>query len=207
MKKIALICVIAIALFSCNQNPQSVEPSEEDYKSAIVEKILNQSDTPVSRMTAEEIQMDSVYKSTVNLINSFVDKYKDKDGGINDVWWDSKNPTDKAFNRIRLCGSVGNALIIERRPFPFKSDLEVLGYTLSRTESHGRYNYFVQSSRFRKNEEIEEDRKHQDIITLEELVIATEIFHKRLQEAYENLSRLNGKQENQNTIRSFQKNG
>lgn len=205
MKKIALFCLTVFTLFSCNQDTASTK--KESVKVA-VELPKSQTVSTVPARTMQEMQMDSVYESTVKIIDSFVHEYKDDDYGIDDVWWDSKKPNDQPFNRIRLCQSTGDALIIERRRVKPNANLEVLGYLIDKDyRKDSTFIYFIESSRFMKNEEVSKDRKRHNVTNLEEMIIATEIFRTRLQEARNNIAILNGKQENQQAIRSLGKNG
>ena len=204
MKKSFLFCLIAFILVSCNQQS---EPTKEPTN-AVKEVLKDSKKVTTPQRSPGEVQMDYLYKNTVDSINSFVNKYKDADGGISDVWWDSKSSNDQPFKRIRLCEGDDDALIIERRPFPFNSNLEVLGYSIEK--EYGKdssYKYFVESSRFKKNAEVIKDRKRQYISDPEEMVVATKIFYQRLREARENISVLNGKKENQKVIQLLSKNG
>lgn len=204
MKNVILFCTIVFTLFSCNQKPNS---TLEEPTTKAVETSAKVSKSSMTVQQIQQIQIDSVFNNTIQSVNAFVDQNGDNDG-LEDVWWDSKKPSDKAFNRIRLCKSIGSALIIERRPFPFSSDLDVLGYKIDREyKNDSSYIYFIESSHYKHNKEIASETKHYSVTTLEEMILATEIFHKRLQEAHENLSNLNGKDYNKKTIQAMSKNG
>lgn len=204
MKNVILFCTIVFTLFSCNQKPNT---TQEEPTTKAVETSAKVSKSSMTVQQMQQIQMDSVYNNTIQSVNAFVDQNGNNDG-LEDIWWDSKKPSDKAFNRIRLCKSIGNALIIERRPFPFSSDLDVVGYKLDREyKNDSSYVYFIESNHYKNNKEIVSETKRYYVTTFEEIVLSTEIFHKRLQEARENLSNLNGKEYNKKTIQSMSKNG
>ncbi|HSE56847.1 MAG TPA: hypothetical protein VLB02_02055, partial [Candidatus Paceibacterota bacterium] len=193
----------AFVLFSCNQK------NETEKKTSVTIDTVSKA-TLAKRLptrTAGEMLMDSIYKNVVDSVNTFIDTYGDG-RGLGDAWWDSKIPNDQPFNRIRLCKTIGDALIIERRIFPFNNKGEVLGYMIDKEYfSDSTYRYFVESSRYMKNEEVKKDRKTEQITTPEEMALATEVYRTRLKQAYDNLAILNGKQEKQKTIQTLSKNG
>lgn len=204
MKNSILLCVIAFALFSCGQKKEAdkktVNDDLADLKNVLAKKL--------PKRTAEEMRMDSVYEDIVDSVNSFIAAYGDG-RGLGDAWWDSKITADQPFNRIRLCKTLGGTTtVIERRIFPFNDRGEVLGYTLVKEYlADNTFRYFVESSRFMRNEEIVKERKREYVETPEEMVLATEAYRVRLKQAFDNRAVLNGRQEREKNIRSLSKNG
>jgi hypothetical protein len=178
MKKSFLVSLIAIAtlgMYSCGSEDQ-------DFSTKLVGEVHATEDYAMSTIDRKEWQpktrMDSIFMETVNETKAFIDIYGDT-LVHGDFWWDSDLAKDKEFNRIRIC-PLRNTLIIEKRPFPFKSNVPVAGISLERNFAG---DYVFEKNYFEDNQEVPEKREQLHLHTEEEMKKAAAIFTARLEEA------------------------
>jgi hypothetical protein len=186
MKNLIKLTVAILISFSflTSCTSKSGQKVEKKRQANILEekKAENQN---LDKRTLSEI--DSIFEKTSKDIDAFVSKYGN---WADSYYWKSKNSKDRPYDMIRLSGMrvLPNFFIIEKRSSK-KSSTDVVGYSVERKKENDKTTYFLETSFFRDNKEIESRRKVFVISTAEELITALKPFYERLEEARQDIKK------------------
>lgn len=206
MKKIVLFSAIlvSVSLLSCSKSGKRVRGGEPTTHIALPNESAYQ-------RSLDELKMDSLYQSTREAINSFIEQneeYFKKRYSSSISWTDQASEVEE---NITLLPPKDNALVIEKR-YNF-GVAHSFSYTVGKqydADPKKPYIYYVEA-KYDIDEEKPQQAKGQReyILTSSDMKIALEKFYQRLEEAAVVVAELKERKETARsvTIRAIAENG